>query len=493
VLEKFHASDAFVRIVMGPRGSGKSHSCQAELFRQALEMPACEDGVRRSRYVVIRNSYRALETSALATHRVMFAGLEGFSDVEIAVGREPWRSFLRMPLPDGTRLDSEWLWLALDSLTYDKLRSTEYTGAYINEIAHDFADTTIVTKVIESAGRYPPKHMFSDKVQKSADKAGKSIYRAFVIADTNPPNTVHPMVKLFDVPPPDWAMFRQIPAIMEIPEDRYEGDKDAGLVKNGYRYIVNPDSPLPSIHNGGAIYWFRMLADADRSTIDSSILGKPSKNIAGKPVYPMFDEDDSIVRYQLSQADWAYKPLVVGIDTSGLNPAAVVCMYDDATLWVLDEVFEPDTPFNEFVQDMLLPTLQQRYPTNRITCVLDPSNPQSSLDRVTALQVIQRAGLNAVLASTNNPTTRIQAVAHFLGRRGRFKIAGHCAHTLEGLRGGYRYSPIKGQSGVFKTTPDKNASSHTQDSLQYACLLVKGGSDRLAPSKDIQLPRMRII
>ena len=53
--------------VMGPFGSGKSSACVMKLIEAAMRQPRGPDGVRRSRYAVIRNTYRQLEDTTMRT------------------------------------------------------------------------------------------------------------------------------------------------------------------------------------------------------------------------------------------------------------------------------------------------------------------------------------------------------------------------------------------------------------------------------------------
>lgn len=67
MLLRFLESQSFVRLLIGPWGSGKSSVCCAELLLRAREVPAGADGVRRSRWAVIRNTYRELEDTTIKT------------------------------------------------------------------------------------------------------------------------------------------------------------------------------------------------------------------------------------------------------------------------------------------------------------------------------------------------------------------------------------------------------------------------------------------
>ena len=63
----FHRSNAFVRGLMGPVGSGKSVCCVMELLRRAMEQEADESGVRRTRWAIIRNTYPELKATTIKT------------------------------------------------------------------------------------------------------------------------------------------------------------------------------------------------------------------------------------------------------------------------------------------------------------------------------------------------------------------------------------------------------------------------------------------
>ena len=56
-LSRFMESEARVRIIQGPVGSGKSVACCAEIMRLAMSQEPSEDGVRYSKAGVIRNTY----------------------------------------------------------------------------------------------------------------------------------------------------------------------------------------------------------------------------------------------------------------------------------------------------------------------------------------------------------------------------------------------------------------------------------------------------
>ena len=53
---RFHASNSFVRGLMGPVGAGKSVACCIEIMRRALQQAPNQKGIRQFRVAIIRNS-----------------------------------------------------------------------------------------------------------------------------------------------------------------------------------------------------------------------------------------------------------------------------------------------------------------------------------------------------------------------------------------------------------------------------------------------------
>ena len=65
---KFLSDNSFFRGLMGPVGSGKSYASAAEVMLRAVKQPVSpKDGVRYTRFVVVRNSYPELRTTTIKT------------------------------------------------------------------------------------------------------------------------------------------------------------------------------------------------------------------------------------------------------------------------------------------------------------------------------------------------------------------------------------------------------------------------------------------
>ena len=66
-LRRFALCNDRIRLVIGPFGSGKSSACVIEIISRAHQQKPGPDGIRRSRWAVVRNSYVALWTNLLAS------------------------------------------------------------------------------------------------------------------------------------------------------------------------------------------------------------------------------------------------------------------------------------------------------------------------------------------------------------------------------------------------------------------------------------------
>jgi hypothetical protein len=112
-MARFMRSNARVRVAVGPIGSGKSSACCVELIRRAAEQKPF-GGVRATRGVVIRNTYRELEDTTRKTFEQW---------IPPHLGRWMEKDFtftIDRPLADGTRIHCELLFRALDKPEHEK-------------------------------------------------------------------------------------------------------------------------------------------------------------------------------------------------------------------------------------------------------------------------------------------------------------------------------------------------------------------------------------
>lgn len=119
VLRSFVADESRVAIIRGPIGSGKSMGSMMRIWRHAMQQVRQRDGVRRSRWAIVRNTYPDLEQSTVKTWLDLFP--------EGSYGRfirsKPMKHVIRVG-----DVELEAVFLALDTKDdVSKLRSTEWT------------------------------------------------------------------------------------------------------------------------------------------------------------------------------------------------------------------------------------------------------------------------------------------------------------------------------------------------------------------------------
>ncbi|PHV09832.1 terminase large subunit domain-containing protein, partial [Chitinimonas sp. BJB300] len=126
VASAFMNSKAFVRGLLGPIGSGKSVTCCMEIMRRACEQAPDINGRRRTRWVIIRNTYPELKSTTIKTW------LEWFPEEHY--GRVKWDVPITQMIHLNHDVEMEVIFLALDRPDHvKKLLSLEVTGGWINE------------------------------------------------------------------------------------------------------------------------------------------------------------------------------------------------------------------------------------------------------------------------------------------------------------------------------------------------------------------------
>ena len=172
--------DSFFRGLRGPVGSGKSVSC-CGVVSQILNAEKGPDGIRKSRWAIIRNTNPQLRTTTIKTW------LDWFPE-------EDWGKFLwSVPYTHHIQkndIDLEVIFLALDRPEdVKKLLSLELTGIWVNEARE--IPKSIIDACTMRVGRYPSM------------KDGGCTWTG-VICDTNAPEEDHwwPIMS-GEVPVPD--------------------------------------------------------------------------------------------------------------------------------------------------------------------------------------------------------------------------------------------------------------------------------------------------
>ena len=448
---KFHQDDSFVRGLMGPVGSGKSSSCCVEIVARALRQKPSADGVRRSRWLIIRNTYPELKSTTIKTWETWFP-----ANVAPIKWDTPITSNMKISdIGDGTSMELEVMFMALDRPTETgKLRSLELTGAWINEASE--IPKEIFDMVTQRVGRFP------SKLQGGPSWCG-------IICDTNPCDDDHWYYKLAEEErPEEWHFFRQ----------------PGGLIKVGDQYQPNPDAENIFNLPGGYRYYLQQVPSKQDDWINVFLLGNYGSTKDGKPVYPEYNDKVHCLPKNVEAEKGL--PIVLGWDF-GLTPACVILQVSArGKIIVLDELVSEDMGIRQFANDIVKPLLVNKYGGFTWYSAGDPAgNIRAQTDERTCLQELLEAGIYTEPASTNDFIPRREAVAFFMTRMAdgepAFLLNPRCTNIRKGLSGRYKYERLKTSGPArFKDRPLKDGYSHIQDALQYACLRVRSG---LSPAR----------
>lgn len=441
---RFHADrKSFVRGIMGPIGSGKSVMCVQEIVNLAANQRPSRDGVRRTRWAIIRNTYPELLSTTIKTWVEWIPE----SVCPIVYGAPITGRFQRA-MADGTYMDCEVLFLALDRpKDVKKMLSLEITGAWINEASE--LDRKIVDTTTSRVGRYPPK------------MDGGPTWSG-VIMDTNPPDSDHWWYRFAEEEcPKGWRFFRQPGALIEL---------DGAYIPNAAAENVE-HQPL------GMEYWLRQASGKPVDWVRVMLMGEYGTVMDGKPIYA---GDWNDARHVADVKILERHAVFVGWDW-GLTPAAIIAQVSPhGRLCVMDEVIGDNIGVKQFAEGHVIPLLRSKYRDCSVTHIGDPAGRQrAQTDERSVFEVLASIGIHCQPAPSNSAVARWEAVRHFLAqlRDGvpAFALSPRCKMLRKGFNGGYRFRRMQ-VSGTarFADVADKNSYSHPHDALQYICLHLRG-------------------
>jgi hypothetical protein len=482
VAEAFHRSEAFVRGLMGPVGSSKSSACCLEMFTRACEQKAFQ-GVRRTRWAVIRATYPELKSTTIRTWQQWFP-----DTVAPMKWDAPISSMVRLPLADGTRVELEVLFFPVETpAEIEKLSSLEITGAWINEARELPVD--VLNKLTERVGRFPPV------------KEGGPTWRG-VIMDTNPPDDDGWWYGLAE--DSDEELKGQMSEIegkmrelgfLAPNQPLYEFFKQpGGLIEIDGKLEPNPKAENISNLDGGYAYYYRQAAGKRKNWIKAQVCGQYATVSSGKPVYEEYNDEIHCKPIEPIRG----LPILVGMDY-GRTPAAALCQQKkNGQFRIFDEVVAKGMGVRVFARDWLKPYLAQHYKDFQIVIIGDPSGSDGrDTEESTCFSILHEEGLSAVPALTNESTARIEALADPMNKmidgEPGFLISPRARMIRKGLNGGYCYDRVQVSGDRYKDVPAKNQYSHPVEAAQYSALHCKFVNVNDTWSKPINYPKSGVV
>jgi len=441
--QSFIDDTSFIKLIMGPVGSGKSTVALSDLWRRAINQEPFR-GVRRTKFIILRNTMAQLKSTVKPLIDQWFVTLP-----EVPLGK--WRltdNTFEMELfnkRDGTTIHSEFVLMAAD--TPDDVRrllSLECSAAWVEEARE--VDPEVFSGLQGRVNRFP-------------NRAAGGVTYPGVIASTNPPPLGGFWHDMINKPPAKCAAFIQPAALLE----------DGSL---------NPQAE--NLCNLAPDYYDNLVAGKTEDWINVYLKNQYGAGGMGQPIYrASFRKSFHVAKEPLSAIFSTLHPLIVGMD-NGLQAAAAIGQQDmRGRVNLLAECYVPEDEtmgVESFLDKLLVPLLRSKFPTvpsSSIVFVVDPACFQrSQLNEKTIAMAIQQRGYMVVKASTNDPERRIQAVEGLLTRQidggPGLLIDPSCTHISDTLEFGHRWK--KTTQGLTSTAAEKNHFSHCGDAVQYLSL-----------------------
>jgi hypothetical protein len=406
-----------------------------EILRRAIEQQKGPDGIRRTRWVITRQTLIQMRMTILADLLSWFRQIATYKVSEQLITLSFADVFCEIYLiPLEEEEDQR------------RLLSTQITGCFINEaieISPDF-----VSAIAGRCGRFPSK----------AD-GGPSWHG--IIADTNCPVIGSDWWKLFEEDRPfDWQLFHQ-PSGLSVEAENVEN--------------------LP------VGYYDRLAKNPNKAWVQRYVFSEYGEDPSGSAVFgKSFKRSFHTVDHLEPVSGF---PILIGQDF-GRAPCSLLVQPDHlGRLLVLEEVVAEDIGLETHVGRSLKPALyQERYLGKSFAAVGDPSGvSKGHMLEETSFDVLRRLGIPAFQAPTNNIDPRLGAVETLLlqqrdGGPALVIDRERCPMLVRAMNGAYRYGKTK--QGVVKPLPEKlHPWSDLADCLQYACLVYNSGMVNMIAKK----------
>ena len=427
-LDRFASSDARVRGVMGPFGSGKSSACVMEIIQRAMKQTPSPDGIRRTRWAVVRNTYPQLQDTTIKTF------FDWFPPEYCGKYNEQKHTYVIKSMK-GCII--ELMFRALDRPDHVKnLLSLEITGAWVNEARE--VPEEIVDGLDGRIGRYPAK------------KDGGCTW-AGIFLDTNPPDEGSWWHRKFEVEKPkSWEIYKQPSGTSAGAENR---------------------NHLPPR------YYEDLMEGKSREWVKVYVHGNYGFIAEGEPVLPEYNPGIHHANYSL--------PVIPGATgfrlwDGGLNPTCIIGQITPSgRLHCIDGVILPGKGMKQLVLSRVKPLMNVKY--KHVTEWMDFGDPtlatkdQGNSDSTPA-KIIEFYLDTLFEGSEHWPATREaakNALNMMVDGKPMVLIGKDCEILHKALLGGWHY-PKTTSGQVLRDKPVKNIHSHPADCFGMGMVRLLG-------------------
>lgn len=458
------------RAIMGPWGSGKTNTAFYDMFSWAAMAPVGKGNIRRFAALVVRDTYRNLETTLKTWHAWMPKAKGRFTG---GAGDRPARHELEFDLLDGTILEIIVEFRAIGDQTVEQaLLGFECNWAFLNELTTLPID--VITYIGGRLGRYPaPKLLFSDKSLMDQRPAR-------FIADLNAPEIGHPVYKYFEEDCPPTAKLYKQPGGRDPSAENLHN-----LPPHYYEDQITANASKP--------WWIKRFID-----------NQYGYSRAGLPVFGEEYDDNAHIAPLPVRSDL---PVYLAFDGGmGIHPACTMMQWTPSgSINIVAELLPGRCMTSRFCE-LLAAWLSKFAPGLRIVgATIDPAafrgeNSENNefsfiyaVNRVLKAHDMMAAAL--MPAPTNEIGPRLDVIRFALAYRPNGKPMLQLAeHACPGLRRAfnseYRYKLDATGALTMEAKPEKNDASHGMDTVGYGLLAMIGLENVLRNSISMARPRM---
>jgi hypothetical protein len=475
-LEAFGQSNGFMNIIRGPLGSGKTKCAVFKVLKALCDQRPDASGIRRSRVGVIRNTYPELVATTIAEFKESVHPLMG----KFSNGHPPTYD-LNFKLPDGTTVEAEIVFLALDREDdVRKLRGMQLTFVWLNELR--FIPLAITREALSRCDRFPQPG-FSTWVggigdtnswwetsdyEVLAQMFASGVFERTEVSELDREKFAD-MAKLGQ-----WNFFVQPPAVLKTTAQDPEGFRS---LSGGY-WRVNPTAENLTVL--GEKYYQRQIVGSREDWIRVNLANEIGLSIDGKPVQPEYQEHVHKAAGPL-KPNTSY-PVMVGIDFGVVvSAAAFMQRQPNGQWWCLDELVCEDMGTPRFADEIKRKCVEIAAATGSVGANLDftfrgdPAGRARNSEENTNFKILSANGVQALPASTNDPAVRRNALervfTRMIGGQPGILISPKCKVLRMGLKGAWCYQRIK-VSGAerYRDEPSKNFWSHVCEAAEYSIM-----------------------
>ncbi|MCB1494076.1 MAG: hypothetical protein KDJ77_20100 [Rhodobiaceae bacterium] len=464
-----------IDIIMGPAGSGKTvASAYKGPYIASKFFPVCRDGVIRVRQAALRDTYRDLARTCLASWHEIFPPASPYT-VDYAGGQDrPVNHKLRWEtIRDNSlvKVEFDMQFGAIGNHNLEQfIKGYEISIGWCNEV--DLMDERAPQLLLQRTGRYPA---VADIAPSELDRIGRLVRQVaakqnlpvtldddetlllrMVYGDMNPPDIGHwTYQKMVRDKLPGWTLHQQPSGLSPHAENR------VGKPRSSYEYEALTQEPY---------------------LVQRYVHGKFGYARDGDPVYPQFDINLHVSDQPLQPIEGL--PIALGIDAGG-SPAVSFSQYPaNGQMRILREICMPPGSGPSSLTEAIFEMLISDFRGHAVSEAYADPSAWLGADRMAGelayMETVARAlNINILPAPSNELGHRREALGWYLGgvidqNTPRLLVSSCCERTIGGFAAHFKYDKRTSEGATDKARVVKNEYSHIMEAHEYSALGHRG-------------------